>query len=267
VLQLRLGRTEDALESLRRAYIDDRPEAAREYGRMAVVLEEHGQIHAAADAISLESPERFRSPTGSIWAPVYSRLMTAAGRWDEALDVLVGLDELNWTRAMGEAAARYLVPEDRQALRNALNARRLDASPAVRLRLTEVARSGGLHDLEAEWLLADAADAARRAGPGTGQLTEASLLADLERRRMRYSDLGQRLEDLAAAAPANLRNGLLTQAQGVWRAIGDTEAELRLFETASPLQVANRSRYYELLAETKHAIFARVDIDPFEFAS
>ena len=74
-LQARLGQNREAVSTLQRAYIDNRPEPERQYSKVAFILEELGLLDNAADFIR-QDPE---SVSG------YVRIMARVRRYDDAI--------------------------------------------------------------------------------------------------------------------------------------------------------------------------------------
>jgi len=245
-LQARLGQNREAVASLQRAYIENRPEPSREYGRVALILEEYGMVDAAADFV------RQQVVNGGIgqlaWESSYARILTRARRTDEALQRVFDADNMSAAREMGRTVATYFTPEERQAFATRLTERRQIARPQQLQTFIDVANSARLYDLEVRWRIEQSA-------PSGGQQPEIrydrTRFAALQERRMRFSELARQVEDLAARSPINDRLQLLTTAMQSYQAIGDSAAELQLLSAHPELQVNYRQRYYELLAQAR----------------
>ena len=249
VLQARLGQNQQALATLQRAYIENRSEASREYGRVALALEELGMADAAADFIQQQFVSAQNGGSGpSEWQRPYARIMTRARRYSEAFQRVLSFDNTNVARAMGQAVAVYFTPEEKQAFAALLIQRRPAASPQQLRYFVDIANSARLYDLEVQWRLEQAAQpnaAQREIGFGGGTFVP------LQQRRMRFAELARQLEGLASKVPTQERSGLLAVAMNAYHEIGDSASELQLLTAHSELQVNNRARYYELLAQSR----------------
>jgi Flp pilus assembly protein TadD len=244
VLQLRLGRNREATASLQRAYIDNRPEASREYGRVALVLEEHGMADAAADFIRQHFVGGQKSGSvQSAWQQPYARIMTRARKYDEAFQTVLDFDNVNVARAMGQAVSTYFTPEERQAFASLLTERRQTAGEQQRRYFIDIANSARLYDLEVKWRLEQAEQSAS-GNRGTP-------FAPLQERRMRFAELAAQFEDLSSKVSSDERGGILARSMQAYQAIGDSASELRLITDHSELQVNYRQRYFELLARSR----------------
>ncbi|HYR84478.1 MAG TPA: tetratricopeptide repeat protein [Terriglobia bacterium] len=249
VLQARLGQNREAIATLQRAYIENRPEASREYGRVALVLEGIGIADAAADFIQQQMGSAQSAGSGQPqWQQPYARIMTRARRYNDAFQRVLGFDNTTVARAMGQAVAVYFTPEEKQAFALLLTQRKPAAGQQQLRHFIEIANSARLYDLEVQWRLEQAAQsntAQREIGFGGGTFVP------LQQRRMRFAELARQLEDLASRVPTEERSGLLAIAMSAYEEIGDTASELQLLTAHSELQVNNRGRYYELLAQAR----------------
>ena len=226
-LQARLGQNREAVSTLQRAYIDNRPEAERQYDRVAFILEELGMIDSAADFIR-------RQPNAG---EGYVRIMARTRRYDDAIDRAFARQDSNAVRVLGNTVHTYYTPEERQAFAARLTQRRPTANPQQRQMLIDIADHAHLYDLEVAWRLEQ--------NPGFGTFEP------LQQRRMRFAELAGQLEVLAARVPPNDRLRTLMDAVRQYQTIGDAPAELQLFSRHPELQVNDRQRYYELLAEQR----------------
>ena len=226
-LQARLGQNREAVSTLQRAYIDNRPEPEREYSKVALILEELGLLDTAADFIR-QDPE---SVSG------YVRIMARVRRYDDAIQrVFDKQQDMGAAQVLGTTVSTYFTPEEKQAFVTRLSQRRQGANPQQREILINVAASARLYDLEV----------ALRMDQGAGASFE-----PLQERRMRFAELARQLEDLAGRSPVNTRPGLLMNAARAYATLGDTAAELQLFSNHYELQSGNRSQYFTLLARQR----------------
>jgi tetratricopeptide (TPR) repeat protein len=224
-LQARLGQNREAVSTLQRAYIDNRPQAERRYDTVANILEELGMIAQAADFVR-QQPDAAGS---------YVRLMARTRRYDDAIQRVFDRQDVSAARVLGDTVARYFTPEEKQAFSARLTQKRQSITPPQRQLLINVADSAQLYDLAVSLRMED--------GPGIGYFVQ------LQQRRMRFTELGRQLENLAARSPVDARPNLLTTVLSEYRTIGDDAAELQLFSNHPELQATIPQRYYELLAK------------------
>jgi tetratricopeptide (TPR) repeat protein len=222
-LQARLGQNREAVSTLQRAYIDNRPEPERQYTKVAFILEEVGLLDNAVDFIS-KDPETVAG---------YVRIMARARRYDDAIQKVFDKQDGNAARILGNTVSTYFTPEEKQAFLSKLTPRRQGANQQQRELLTNIASSAQLYDFEV----------ALRIDQGAG-----GSFLPLQERRMRFTEVARQLEDLAARSPANMRAGLLMNAARAYQTIGDAATELQLFSNHYELQSADRPRYFTLLA-------------------
>src|SRR5215831_7497603 len=222
-LQARLGQNRDAVSTLQRAYIDNRPEPERQYSKVALILEEVGLLDNAADFIR-QDPESVSA---------YVRIMAKIRRYDDAIQKVFDKQDTAAAQVLGNTASTYFTPEEKQAFVTRLGQRRQGANPQQRGVLINVATSAQLYDLEV----------ALRMDQGAGASFEV-----LQERRMRFAELARQMETLAGRSPVNMRLGLLMNAARAYETIGDAAAELQLFSNHSELQTNDRQRYFTLLA-------------------
>jgi tetratricopeptide (TPR) repeat protein len=226
-LQARLGQNREAVNTLQRAYVDNRPQTERQYAHVASFLEDLGIIDSAADFIS-------KQPEG---VSAYARIMAKNRRYDEAIDSVFTRQDSNAARILGNTVSTYFTPEEKQAFVARLTQRRQAASLEQRQILIDIADSARLYDFEVTLLLERNEVAPR--------------IESLQERRMRFAELSRQLEDLAARSPVNNRLGLFMSAARAYEAIGAGAEELQLFSNHDVLQVNARQRYYELLAKQR----------------
>jgi tetratricopeptide (TPR) repeat protein len=226
-LQARLGQNREAASTLQRAYIDNRPQAERQYEKVAFILEDLGMIGEAADFVR-QQPD---SVAG------YVRLMARTRRYDDAIQRVFDRQDANAARVLGNTVAKYFTPEEKQAFLTRLTPRTQTASQQQRQLLINIADPGRLYDLAVALRLEEGSNA-RSFEP-------------LQETRMRFAELARQLEDLAARSPVQNRLNLLMAAMRGYQTIGAAAAELQLFSNHPELQVNNLGRYYQLLAEQR----------------
>ena len=178
-LQARLGQNREAVSTLQRAYIDNRPEPERQYSKVGFILEELELLDNAADFI--------RQDTESVSG--YVRIMARVRRYDDAIQKVFDKQDIGAAQLLGNTVSTYFTPEEKQAFVTRLNQRRQGANPQQREILINVAASARLYDLEV----------ALRMDQGAGASFE-----PLQERRMRFAELARQLEDLAGRSPVNM---------------------------------------------------------------
>ncbi len=245
VLQIRLGQDREALSTLQRAFIENRPEVSREYGRVARVLEENGLVDAAVDFIKRQI-ERGKVHQRE-WEQLYARIMARSRKYDEALTNVIGFENVSASRALGQAVAMYYTPEERQAFASRLTEGKAAANPQNVNSFIEIANAAGLHDLEIAWKIEQAAERSADEGFfGEGPFIR------LQQSRMRFAELARQLEDLSTRISGNnQRVSVLSSAVRAYQMIGDADGELRLMTARPELQTPFRQRYFELLARAR----------------
>jgi cellulose synthase operon protein C len=224
-LQARQQKPEAAVATLRKAYLEGRPERPDLLLAIAAKLESWGLVTQAVDFAR-------RAGDGDIAkqdTATYARVMTRARQYDVVLDKLLE-DRRGAMAATAETVDRYYTPSEKSAFAADLE-KRLGVNPEPYW--NDIARRAELFDLEAKWMQADAAQ--------RGQAWE---LIQLQDSRMRFGELGHQLEALAARAPQGpVRANLLTQAAEAYTSMGDTASLDRIFN-----QVPETRRYLEMVA-------------------
>jgi cellulose synthase operon protein C len=224
-LQAREQKPDAAVATLRKAYLEGRPERADLLLAIAARLESWGLINRAAD-FARRAGERDLSKEDTA---TYARVMTRARQYDIALDKLFQ-DRRYALTSMADTVGRYYTPEEKAAFAAELE-KRLGGNPETYW--IDIARRAEAFDPEAKWLQAEAA-----------QQGQAWQLIQLQDSRMRFEELGHQLETLAARAPEGPdRTALLTQAADAYTSIGDAASLDRIFG-----QVPETRRYLEILA-------------------
>lgn len=150
-------------------------------------------------------------------------------------------------KEMGDTVAAYYTPEEKAAFaRFAATKRSGMTSTDVNTLAIPLAESAGLADLEARWrydLLMEAgaptAEKQQRMGP----------LVELQRRRLKFAELGVQLERFASTVEPIKRQPIWTAAADAYRAAGDSENELRVLGNLSLDDMGRKeqSRFLELL--------------------
>lgn len=226
-LEARQQKPDAAVATLRKAYLEGRPERTDLLLDIAQKLEGWNLIPQALEFAR-------RAGSGDLQKQdmaTYARVMTRARQYEDVLAKLSNDREA--MAAMAEMVARYYAPEEKAAFAASLE-KRLTATPGS-FRI-DIARQAELFDLEAQWLQAETAPR----GPYGGPQYE---LIQLQQSRLRFDDLGRQLELLAARAPQGpVRVQLLTQAAEAFTSADDTPALERIFG-----QVPETRRYLEIV--------------------
>jgi predicted Zn-dependent protease len=152
---------------------------------------------------------------------------------------------------MGATVTRYFTPEEKtifvkfaQSLRAPMNPADTDdfALPLV--------RSAGLAELEAHWRY----DLMTNAQLDLPKLrAESASYIELQRHRLKFTELGQNLEKFNARIPRNERIPILLSAAEAYRSAGDTDNELRVLSEVSTAYKGGtgQKRFLELLLQKR----------------
>ncbi len=243
--QARLGKTDLAVEALRKALIEGRPERPQLYFTAAERLEGWSMLgparQMAEKGIDLAGANLLL-PTGGEFhgAMVYARIMTRLRQHEAAYARLVAASNSapvlgGLFREMGTTVKRYFTPEETAAFASFLEKERPDND-----RL-ELAASAGLADLQARWCYE-----LMMARPGQPSANYLAQLQSVQSLRMRYAELGSQLEAYWKVYPRNQGNDLLSRAASAYRSAGDEAAELRVLA-----QTQQTPRYLELVLKSE----------------
>jgi tetratricopeptide (TPR) repeat protein len=149
-------------------------------------------------------------------------------------------------RSMAAVMGEYGTPEEKAQFAAWLQGKRAGAADGSELRevYLPAIKAAGLADMESDLLW----DLAEKIGdPNRGELRD---WLQLQQRRVQLEGVGAKLEKLAAALPAKKPPPVLQKAVEVYRALGDSAAELRVMEKLRPWNQVGGSeqpRYYKLL--------------------
>ena len=147
---------------------------------------------------------------------------------------------------MGATVSRYFTPEEKvtfAAFAETLRAPMSDAD--VREFAIPLAQAAGLAEQEATWRFGLVAKAPMDPA-NSGQL---AAFEQLQRQRLKFSELAQQLENVVPRLPPQFRNAVVLDAAEAYRAAGDTDNEFRLLSSvgANSLAGANQARWFALL--------------------
>ncbi len=257
----RRGETDAAVQALRRALIEGRPERPQDFFQASRRLESWEMLAPARQmaerGVELAGNDLFVDAEYSSGAQVYARLMTRLREYEAAYTRLVPAYRAAPERAlpgfqsalrqMGEAVVRYFTPEEKTAFVSFLEKQKaaLQAGDFVQA-LLPLAETAGLAELETRWR-----HELMMATPGPIAQAHHRRLADLQRRRMKFDELGAQLEAYWKVYPATPeKDSILDEAASAYRSAENTEAELRLLslrEQRGGLSGESLERYFELL--------------------
>jgi tetratricopeptide (TPR) repeat protein len=149
-------------------------------------------------------------------------------------------------QSMAAVMGEYGTPEEKTQFAAWLQGKRAGAADGAELRevYLPAMQAVGLVDMEADlrWEFAE-----KSGDPSRGELGD---WLQLQRRRVQLEGVGAKLEKLAATLPAKKQPQVLQKAVEVYRALGDSSAELRVMEKLRPWNQVGGSeqpRYYKLL--------------------
>ena len=142
---------------------------------------------------------------------------------------------------------KYYTPEERSAFATFLAAQRptMSAEEAENI-LIPTAQNAGLAELEVRWR-SEALLLHARYEP-TSYSPHVARIIDLQKRRMKYNELGGLLERYTSLLPSVARNNALETAAEAYRSAENPDAELRVLAAQYPHLSQNlSSRYFDLL--------------------
>lgn len=147
---------------------------------------------------------------------------------------------------MGATVSRYFTPEQKvtfAAFAETLRAPMSDAD--VREFAIPLAQAAGLAEQEASWRYG-LVTTAPMDPVNSGQL---AAFEQLQRERLKFTELAQQLENVVPRFPPQFRNAVVLDAAEAYRAAGDTDNEFRLLSSAGTnnLVGANQARWFALL--------------------
>ena len=159
---------------------------------------------------------------------------------------------------MGSNIARYYAPEEKQAFSDFAETLRNGMSDEdAREFAIPLVASAGLADVEARWRYALLMDSAGGPPESSNQLGE---FIQLQRQRLKFSELGGQLEKLAPHVRPESYASVIASAAEAYRAVGDTDNELRLLSSIGPNRLwgDNLTRWYALLMKKDPQRLVRV---------
>ena len=147
---------------------------------------------------------------------------------------------------MGSTVARYFTPEEKVAFSGFAETLRTPMSDSdAKDFALPLAQAAGVADQEARWRY-DLLISSRGQPDWMSQLNE---LVQLQRQRLKFSELGPQLEKLAPRARPELYAGILADAAEAYRAAGEEDDELRVLSNLGPNRLGgiDKTRWFMLL--------------------
>ncbi len=262
-LRARQGQTEPALQALKKAKIEGRPEKPEIFFETAARLETWNMLPQAREfagrGVSLAGPQLLTDPGNIEGSKTYATVMTRLRHYDEAFARLEKMAQAakvaQFTpnlqaplQAMGQVVRTYFTPEEKTAFANFLETQKAGMSEAdVTQDLLPLVATAGLVDLEARWrhqlMMAD---------PRLPEVQglEARLV-QLQEQRMKFDELGAQLEQYWSVYPqVPGKDAILERAADIYRRGGNTDAEFAALSKAFARQGLSGgylTRYLELL--------------------
>jgi predicted Zn-dependent protease len=130
---------------------------------------------------------------------------------------------------MGTAVSTYFTPEEKVAFAKYAEARRAGMSTAdVEMFAVPLAQSSGLAELEARWRYELMIDKTQSVNSSV-LLSRMWPFVELQRRRLKFAELGAQLEQFAPRLEPQQRYAVWIAAQEAYQSAGDPEGELRAF--------------------------------------
>jgi tetratricopeptide (TPR) repeat protein len=216
-MRAREGNAGEAFALLRRARLEQRPDEPSAFFAAAARLEDWGDLDRAREMVD----QGLRLAAGAARNPGLVLRGRIAARQRQLSAVLAELPEDAAgaiLAAAGDAAGLYFTPEEKE---------RLAADLAARGRNRQYygfLRRAGLLDLEARWRQEELLT--RAGSPDSGPLL--AELAELQRSRGRFAELGQQLEAFARVAPPDQSDVPLLWAADAYRDGGRAGDEARV---------------------------------------
>jgi cellulose synthase operon protein C len=154
---------------------------------------------------------------------------------------------------MGVVVSTYFTPEEKVAFAKFAEARRAGMTSAdVDAFAVPLAQSAGLAELEARWRYELMMDSSKVSNSSL-LLSRMQPFVDLQRRRLKFAELGAQLEQFAPRIEPQQRYAIWVAAQQAYQSAGDPEGELRAF-AGMPFGTGGReqqTRLFQLLLARK----------------
>ena len=256
-LHARRGEIEAAVDALRKAMIEGRPERPQNFFAVARRLESWNLLpqarQFAGKGMDLAGNDLFAEPEYSSGGQIYARVMARLREHDAAYARLhsawqaaaakggeaeggeeseasqASLRALSGFRSaleeLGDAVNRYFSPEEKASFSAFLEKQRATATvDELAQTLLPLVQHAGSADLEARWRLEVLL--ARPSHPSNW--SHMGRLVELQKRRLKFNELGASLQQYAAVVPHEQMGGILLQAAQSYRSADNTAAELAI---------------------------------------
>jgi tetratricopeptide (TPR) repeat protein len=259
----RQGRRAEAVAALKKALIDGRPETPRIDFAAAARLEQWNMLTEARQfaerGVALAGKDLLTDGGNLAGVRTYARVMTRLRQYPNALHQLQAATRVQYPQQtygalqsalqeMGATIRTYYTPEELAATQAFLEKEKESASTQdVERVLLPLAQSAELGGLEAEWRFE-----LMMAQPGSSSASgQEARLVQLQKRRMKFEDLGAELEKYWNVYPLTPdRDRLLREAAAAYRADEDAADEMRVLGVAfshGALSSDTLDRYFQLL--------------------
>ena len=159
---------------------------------------------------------------------------------------------------MGSTVNTYFTPEERLSFAQFAESKRkgMDLEDLEKFAIP-LAMSAALADQESHWRL----ELILQRASLPNHYLAIQPLADLQRRRGRFAELGAQMEQIAAAVPRTERSTPLTDAADAYHSAGDKDGELRVLSSVfswNGLDTNRQERYFQLLIEKQPQELIRI---------
>ena len=158
---------------------------------------------------------------------------------------------------MGATVARYFTPEEKASFAQFAQTIRAPMSLAsARGFAIPLVQAAGLADVEARWHFELLMSTPSTETNWYGQLSE---FVQLQRQRLKFTELARQLEQLAPRVHTQMYPGIIQTAAEAYRSAGDTDNELRLLSGLGPGNLGGaQSRWFYLLLKKDPQQLAQV---------
>ena len=262
-LRARQGQVDAAVEALRKAMIEGRPERPAIFFNAAARLEAWNMLTQAREfaerGVSLAGPALLTDSEYLAGGRTYATILTRLRQYPEAFSQVESAAQAAQhagfspdlqppLQAMGVAVKTYFTPEEKTAFEDFLEKKREGMQEEeVTQSLLPLVETAGLVNLEARWR-----DEIMMAHPGSPQAqVQETRLEQLQKQRMKFDELGAQLESYWKVYPPVVnKDSILERAALSYQAAGNTEGELRTLSQAFSHQELSDPalhRYLDLL--------------------
>ena len=253
-LHARRGENDDAVAALRKAMLEGRPERPQNFFAVAQRLESWNLLPQAKTfaekGMDLAGDDLFAEPEYVSGGRTYARVMARLREHEAAFARLHSAWQVAAAKAppaeeeeggesqaaqralsgfrsaleeLGSTSGRYFTPEEKASFSAFLAKQRATATvDELSSALLPLAQQAGLGDLEARWRL----EVMLARPTHSSNWSHLGRLVELQKRRLKFDELGAQLQQYAAVVPNEQRSGILLQATQSYRSGGNTASEL-----------------------------------------